>query len=574
MELSRDHAAVEAPQCLSGAMLLSRRRPPKQRRRRSRSNGNTEIDAVGPKKGPDPRALAGVLFAILFFTYLANGMLLPGNDATPNVRLPMQILEHGSVFFTPEQNPSMFTFRLRTREGTRETRFHEWNASPEGGTALPAEKRGQLSVDRPKYYLVPTQDPDKFANTFGLGAGLLALPVLAAVKPFVLSLEQRNDIQWHLGKIVAAAATAGSAVFLFLAAVPHVPWLAASLLALAYGAGTCVWSTSSQALWQHGPCELFLAIGAYFLLRRDRRHADALSGLSLGLAVFCRPAAALVVLAVALSHALTDRRRLLRFVLGGSPIAAILLAYSQYAFGDPFAFGQLASGAEIARAKTGDPNLWQTPLYWGAAGLLFSPGRGLLVYSPVAIFALWGAVRAFLDPVWKDLRPLAVAAAGLFVLSSKWFDWWGGWCFGYRPIVDISILLAFTSLPIVERVRAGRFLKASFALLLCWSVGVQILGAFAYDVAGWNDRTVYQVIQPGTEARIAYEDETSAARHVREYGGRVELVHQNIDLPVSRMRLWSLGDSPILYYLSRFATGSEARKKYTEDFLRTLDTAG
>jgi hypothetical protein len=526
-----------------------------------------QLDTSAPTRRPSAWVLGVLLFALLMIVYMANGTVQFGNDATSNVHLPLQVLEHRSVFFTPEQNPHMFTYQFRTPTGAKYGRIRDWNAAYEGGTLLSALRRGDLTFVDSYYYLVPTQHSGKYANTFGLGAGLVALPVFAAVKPFVPSLEQRIGIQWQLGKIAAAAAVAGSAVFLFLAALARLPWLAAFLLALAYGTGTCVWSTSSQALWQHGPCELFLAMGAYFLLRKERRYADTLCGLSLGLAVFCRPTMVLVVLSTILFHALTDRRRLLRFMVGGLPVAVVVLAYSWYAFGNPLAFGQLA-GSGIAQAKTGNPDLWQTPLYLGAAGLLLSPGRGLLVYSPIAIFAFWGMVRMFRDPEWKDLRPLALGAVALFLLSCKWFDWWGGWCFGYRPIVDISVLLAFASLPIVDRVRSARFLQAGFAVLLCWSVIVQVIGAIAYDVEGWNGRNVFDVTLPGTGERITFDDKESAVRQVRDRGGRVESRSLNIDAPENRKRLWSVTDSPIFYYLGNFSAASENRKKRMEEFLR------
>jgi hypothetical protein len=306
-------------------------------------------------------------------------------------------------------------------------------------------------------------------------------------------------------------------------------------------------------------------MGAYFLLRKDRRHADALSGLAFGLAVFCRPTSALVVLSVMLGHAIHDRRRLLRFVLGGLPVAIVALAYAQYAFGNPFTFGQLAN-SEVAQGKTGSPGLWQTPLYLGAAGLLVSPARGLLIFSPIAVFALWGMGRVFRDATWRDLRPLALGAVALFGLSAKWFDWWGGWCFGYRPIVDTTILLAFLALPIVERVRSVRFLKTSFLVLLFWSVGVQVIGAFAYDVGGWNSGLVYDVIPPGSQSRITFADRQAAVRHARERGGQVEQRMRDIDRREYRHRLWSFTDSPIPYYLGRFAEARQARREFIDKF--------
>lgn len=550
---------------MPGARARTRgpRKPPEKAAPNERAGQSATEDS---KPGEPPRKLGVLLFVVLLLAYLSNGVILPGNDAVPNVRLPVQILEHGSVFFTPEQNPTMFEFEVKTPEGgSQYARFRDWRASYRGKPAWESYRNGEMSLSGPKYYLAPTVRPGKYASVFGLGAGLSALPVVAAAKLFTSPLASHTRLLWQLGKLVAAALVAGSAVFLFFAAAAHVPSGAAFLLALAYGLGTCVWSTSSQALWQHGPCEFFLAMGAYYLLRKERRHADALSGLAFGLAVFCRPTIALVVLSVMLGHALHDRRRLLRFVLGGLPVAIVALAYAQYTFGSPFTFGQLAN-SEVARMKTGNPGLWQTPLYLGAVGLLLSPARGLLVYSPIAVFALWGMWRAFRDPAWKDLRPLALAAAALFVLSAKWFDWWGGWCFGYRPIVDTTLLLAFLALPIVERVRSARILKASFAVLLLWSVGVQVIGAFAYDVAGWNGGLVYDVTPPGRQDRITFDDKQAAARHARDRGGEVAQRMRDIDRREYRHRLWSLTDSPIPYYLGRFAQARHERHHFVEQF--------
>ena len=56
---------------------------------------------------------------------------------------------------------------------------------------------------RPRYYLVPTRHPGKYANTFGLGAGLFALPVMGPAW-LVTDLESRIDLLWWLGKLAAA----------------------------------------------------------------------------------------------------------------------------------------------------------------------------------------------------------------------------------------------------------------------------------------------------------------------------------------------------------------------------------
>jgi hypothetical protein len=276
----------------------------------------------------------------------------------------------------------------------------------------------------------------------------------------------------------------------------------------------------------------------------------------------------LVVACVGVHFLLADRRRLFGFVLGGLPVAMALIAYSEYAFGSVMSVGQLKVAADVAQAKTGQSGIWQTPLWEGVSGLLISPARGLFVYTPLALFAVWGAGRAFRESAWRDLRPLAVAAVLLLAIAAKRFDWWGGWSFGYRPIVDVAILLAFLSFPLMRTLSSRRPLQAICGVLFAYSLGVQMLGAFVYDVAGWNDRFVWDVDLPGTKDHLTFDDPVAAKRYVQERGGQLRPRDLSVDAPKYRWRLWSLTDSPIGYYLANFSRAIEARKAATADFIR------
>jgi hypothetical protein len=265
---------------------------------------------------------------------------------------------------------------------------------------------------------------------------------------------------------------------------------------------------------------------------------------------------------------LTERRRLVGFALGGLPVAIALFGYAQSTFGSPLAFGQLSTGTDLALIKTGKAELWQTPLWLGMAGLLVSPSRGLFVYTPLALFAVWGAARAFRMQVWGSLRPLAVAAVAMVILTAKWFDWWGGWSFGYRTIVDIAILLGFLALPVAQAIGSNLGLRAAFAALLFYSIAVQALGAFVYDVTGWNGRKGWEAMAPGMREPVAFVDRASAVRFARERGGRWRSTTMNIDDPRYRGRLWSVADSPLVYYLAHLSSARNNRRKVIERFLR------
>ena len=51
--------------------------------------------------------------------------------------------------------------------------------------------------------------------------------------------------------------------------------------------------------------------------------------------------------------------------------------------GNGLSIGQGVIGGHVALEKTGSESKWSTPIFRGALGLLFSPSRGIFIYSPV-----------------------------------------------------------------------------------------------------------------------------------------------------------------------------------------------
>src|SRR5712691_701825 len=93
--------------------------------------------------------------------------------------------------------------------------------------------RNALTVKEAMYYLVPSKHEHVYVNTFGIGVGLLALPVFALMNMFVGDLAHSPGMLWYGGKFVASAAVAGSAVLLLLIALRFLRLRYALMLALA-----------------------------------------------------------------------------------------------------------------------------------------------------------------------------------------------------------------------------------------------------------------------------------------------------------------------------------------------------
>ncbi len=506
------------------------------------------------------RFLPAGLFVLLLGVYHLNGDFLPIRDAAANLHSAVTLVTQGTFSFSPASTPQVYDWKLKGSKDGEIVSVPHWDAMIRGRRAWELWEQGELALDLPPYYLASTRHPGITVSIYGPGTPLIAAPLFGLIRNADVDLQRRPWIVWYGGKFVAACLVAASAVFIFWTCAGFITPERSAIVALAYGLGTCVWSASSQALWQQAPTVFFTSLGILLLSRRERdRVWLAGAGAALGAAVVCRPTAGLLLVALGVYLARIDRKTLIPFALGALGPGIFLAAYNGWYFGSPFSFGQ-GETAAVAMVKTGSPELWQTPPWIGLPGLLLSPSRGLLVFSPFLAFALWGAFMAWKSPAHALLRPVSAAFFALLLLSSFWFDWWGGYSFGYRLIADLMPLLILLLLPVLDRIFSDKRLLAVGAALLALSIAIQFVGAFAYDIGGWDGMTVYEVRVPG-RAPVRLENRADAqALGGANPGSTGRAVVLDIDTPEFRDRLWSITDSPIPYYLGHFGEARRAKK--------------
>ena len=261
----------------------------------------------------------------------------------------------------------------------------------------------------------------------------------------------------------------------------------------------------------------------------------------------------MVLLAVGIYLVIRNKPAFVRFAAGCLPAVVLVGIYNTYYLGAPWEFGQGITGRAVALRMTGSQELWQTPLWEGLAGLLISPSRGLFVYSPVLAFALWGVFLAWRRPGLAILRPFSLAAAVILIIQSKWFCWWGGYSFGYRIILDITVLLIPFLAVTMDELFRRKTLLAAFAVLLACSLLVQIVGVFADDASGWNARTGYLVqVDPSAAPQIMVDKADAEALASQHPSAKTARIVMEVDSPEFRHRLWQLRDSQLVYLLSNF----------------------
>jgi hypothetical protein len=175
--------------------------------------------------------------------------------------------------------------------------------------------------------------------------------------------------------------------------------------AVVFALGTSVWSTS-QALWQHPAAVLVYAAALLCMVRAeaDERWAGR-AGLPLALAVAARYADIALVTVLAIGVAVRWPRRIPHLVAWAAPVAVLVLAYHWACFGSPL--------------RQGLTPRFSAPWGEGHLGLLVSPGKGLFVFTPIALIAVAGLraraalrrSRARRHLRGRRPRPLAVRGA-------------------------------------------------------------------------------------------------------------------------------------------------------------------
>jgi hypothetical protein len=376
---------------------------------------------------------------VVALIYVANGRSVGAGDTLPSRYLPFSLLRAHD--FTLDEFP------LLHGDDARRT------FPVQGGVPYYLSHRGG------HYY-----------SAYSPGPGVLALPVYAL--PVLLGV---SDV-WApaLEKTAAAVMTALSVVLLFLALVTLIGGRWALAIALIYAFGTSSWSVSSQALWQHGPSQLFLALLLLCLARglTDPRFLGY-AGFAAAGAVVMRPTDVLIAFPVAAGVCWLHPRAIPRFVLYALPPLLGLAVYNLVNL------GSLTGGTGTITAP-----VWslfaQVPTLRGLAGVLVSPGRGLFVYSPVLLFSVVGLIWVALrGPAL--FRPLVAGVALVILVVGKWFIWWGGYSWGPRLLADIAPILCFFLYPLTGILDRHRVLKAAFVVLAAFSMAAHGLGAFLYD---------------------------------------------------------------------------------------------
>jgi hypothetical protein len=283
----------------------------------------------------------------------------------------------------------------------------------------------------------------------------------------------------------ALAAALAFLIFARLGLSIRVSVIAASMLALA----TPLFAYSAVLFSEPLTCVLLLGAAAVLFVGRTDTLVSwqeaVLGGILLGTMIWVRPthviAAPIFVIAILARDGEKGWRaaRILACVVAVFGVA--YLWRNNHLFGDPFDFGypSVSDGGK-------NMNSFDTPIFTGLYGFLFSPGKSVFLFAPPILLAIAGIRKlARLD------KGLAVVAATLPIVYlffyAKFTQWEGGFCVGPRYLLPAIAVLCLGLGPILED--AGPWIRRAAIGLFIAGFAVEAINlatSFFEDQANGN----------------------------------------------------------------------------------------
>jgi len=237
-----------------------------------------------------------------------------------------------------------------------------------------------------------------------------------------------NDFSLAPQALTAAILTSFAILCLFLALSSHTSRLPALAATASFALTTPVWSVSADALWTH-PITILGILGMAAFAARERWWLVGVFG---GVAVLGRLHTALIVAALGCGMALVQRSPRVAFQVALPSLAGVGLAslWTHWVYGrwSPTG-GYRAETAQRVTTGFGDGG---SDALTNQLGMWFSPGYGILVWTPVLVLLLPAVIRGWHRvPTWARILPIGGLLYTLAQAQLNTFTGGDGF-FGYR----------------------------------------------------------------------------------------------------------------------------------------------
>ncbi len=324
------------------------------------------------------------------------------------------------------------------------------------------------------YWMYPMRDGRR-ASLFPIVTPVVITPLYAPAAAYLQWRDWRQEelerVALIMDKVSASILASAAAALMFLVFRRRLSLRDSMLLTIVFAFGTSTWSTSSQSLWLHAMAELCGALALWALTLDCTPKRALVAGVAIALMVANRPTDIFLAAPLGIYGIVWAGRRLPWLVLGGVVAGSPFLAYNYRYFHHPLGAWGLTFGAV--------PEYFAHSIKGGIAGLLFSPGRGLFVFSPVLLFLPRHIDRVFRERQQRLLAVALMIGIAVQIVFYARADWRGGASYGPRYLVDTLPFLVWLMIPIIAAFKPGR--RLAFIALLLFSIAVQFIGAFQFQ---------------------------------------------------------------------------------------------
>lgn len=264
---------------------------------------------------------------------------------------------------------------------------------------------------------------------------------------------------------------------LLLVLIHFFDWKTAIITVLLIGVCTNWWYESRGFFSEVGAGALLITSLCFMVYRRPY-----LSAFALGVSILFRPTN---LIGIIIWFKSVFDKGLKTFWSGIFIVTSllILLFYNWIRFNQIFNFGY------------GNEN-FESNIFIGIAGTLFSPGRSFFLYSPILCLAIPGFW------MFKKREKSLSAIIAMIILAyvatiSSWHAWDGGWSWGGRLLTPIIPLLGLFIAPTLESTWHKKRELLLILLLAILGFGIQLLALSSDPVMNLVDSVVYGNVNYG-----------------------------------------------------------------------------
>lgn len=349
-------------------------------------------------------------------------------------------------------------------------------------TTLSLLNEGNINLDEFSAYGVGNsyaaiQIDNHFYNYFPYGISFLIIPIVAILNIFI---PESFFFQYHgqIEKFCASLLILSSFFFLYNVFLFYISKKISAFLVVVMGLCTPLFTSGSRALWQHPGSVLLLSISLFLLVSLMKRNVRAvpLLGITLALSYVVRPTNAIPFLLISLFVVYYFQEQKWKYI--AYSVATLIL----YAIVNYFNFGDFLPPYYRSSRLTFDWDVFKIAFL----GNMFSPNRGLFVWSPVLLVFILSIFVA------KKERPIILLSLLIiifhFIAISLFPHWWGGHSVGPRFTTDIIPFFGLVLCLVWKHFQSNRVFFVSFLMLVVISFAVQISAVISKKTQLWNIR--------------------------------------------------------------------------------------